>query len=345
MGMTDTSERRRHLSLSRYLVNKEINPQHPKLPKYKGDGWTTKEIKEGSLQSILTGHGFAINGCRLGEERWEESGYQRVVRENVLDVTLVGLDFDNDTFEKTSIEDAIHDPILGTAAFGYTSSSNHKYPQDKYRLLWWLPEPLSPDDAELLLAKMLKLWPGVDPQCGNSNRIWYGHRGGDVLLRHDGAVLPIDEIVDRYDIEIGEDISHGGYGMVGAGGGSDDEYILGFHDTFCDERGLAIAALQYIPTRGKPGSSQTYSQSMATVAGLVDHFGPDLAMDIIDEADWEGEYWDIRKSQLRSITGMVVRNRKNRNPKRATFGAVLKRAKAYGMSSAEIGDYRKGYTH
>ena len=348
----DHSSDRRWLSLSRYLVNKDINPAHPRLPAFKGDGWQSREIKQESLEKILIEFGYAINGCRLGELTWDgvtdcephqNSGYQRLIRENVQDVHLVGLDFDNDTAELTPIEDAVHDPILSTAALGYTSSSNHKVPQDKYRLVWWLPEPMTPEEADSLLAKMLKLWPGVDPQCGNCNRIWYGHRDGEVFIRNDGATLPVQEILDRYEIEVDDEdvsrITNTGLGISG----SDGEYIVGFHDHFCDEVGMAVAALHYIPSRGKPGKSQSYAASMATIAGLIDHFGPELAMDIIDKADWEGDYWDIRKSQLNPITKMVERNRKSNNPKRATFGSVLKRAKSYGMSSREIGSFRKQF--
>lgn len=343
--MSECSERR-WLSLSKYLLNKQINPTHHRLPNYLGDGWESREIKVESLQKILVENGFAINGCRLGEERWGNSGYQRVIRENVEDVHLIGLDFDNFADrpdEGTSIEDALHDPILSTAAFGYTSSTNHLNPQDKYRLVWWLPEPMSVADAESLLAKMLLLWPGVDEACSNANRIWYGHRDGDVLLRNDGAVLPVEEVLDRFEIEVGDDQLADVSSTSAAIAGGDDSYILGFHDVFCDEVNLAIAALQYIPQRGEPGKSATYKKAMSTVAGLVDHFGSELAMQIIDVAGWEGPHWDIRKSQLGSIAGMVKRNKKTGNANRATLGSVLKRAKQHGMTSQEIGGFRKRF--
>ena len=324
------AEQRQTVAVNRYLLNKDIHDPYGRLRHFKGDGWENMSIKLSSLKSILVDHGFGIQGVEFGDDRWHDTGYQRVVRENIKQVTLIGLDFDNfedRPSEGTSIDDAFHDSILSTAALGYTSSSHPNKPQDKFRLMWWLEEPMSAQEAEVLLRKMILLWEGVDDQCSNPNRTWFGHKDGDIIFNNPGSCLPVDEINDRWDVE-GDDLllaksaaEYGG-GLSITGG----EYVIGLHDTFCDEIGLAIECLRWIPKRG-PSGSFSYKQSIKVIMGLARHFG-ELALDIIDQADWEGDHWDIRKDQWRAAYTAAQRNDGDR---KSTFGSVIKLAKVHGM--------------
>ena len=326
-------------SINHLILNKEMTELKTDGTPY-GDGWgwlTYKKQNRDSLKKILTKHGWSAMGVVLGSMNWEGFGYQRVTSDNVKLVTFIGLDFDNaDDGDTTDIASVMSDPFLSTASLGYTSTSHQKHGYDRFRLIWYLDKPMQFKDASEVIQALIKYFPGTDPAAKNPNRVWYGHKDAQVFLDQPTNNFPLKKFKEMVgDLQVGDPRMFTQAASQGWTSGQSDQYpyLIGFDDAGCDEIGLAKACLELIPSRGHP-SSGTYHRSFAVLSGLIHNFGADLALEIIDEMDWEGPYWDIRNHEIPGILNGTCDNP-------STLKTVIHHGRSFGLTNEQLTSFNR----
>ena len=320
-----------------------------------GGGWIRGNVNSAPfLREWQCQQGHAVMGVALGGMVWDdEPQFSRVLGENIQGITLFGLDFDNeDEGDYTTIEQALADPILSTAALIFESASSRKkaFGRERFRCLWWLPNNLYAWEFNAVAQKMIALWPGTDTACSNPNRVFYGNPNAAVHLEQPFAVLDTSACVQRYidkmGIESEQELNRINTafefdpfeadvpGMYGC-------WVPGLYDFDRDEVGLAICCLKKLPPRRESGDGgwMDYTRAWRIVMALLNVFGPELAIEIIDEAGWHSDNWDIQRVVSNSLNQIGKPTRTGRKP--ADMGSLIHAARNFGLTDEEIQSFRR----
>lgn len=343
------------LAINATIIGKE---QQPGLTNHlEGGGWQRGNVHAPNFLRRWQCHeGHAVMGVALGDKTWaDEPHFYRVVadisseHQNVRGATLFALDFDNEEEEHTTLEQALADPILSTAALIYESASSRKkcLGYARFRCMWWLPQMLESWEFRALAQKMIAMWPGTDTACSNPNRVFYGNPHAPVHLESPFAVLNVDAVNARYagDVESGQlnpvntsfDVDPFAADVPGMFGC----WVPGLFDWDRDEVGLAVHCLKKLPPRrdSSRGGWMDYSRAWRIVMALLNVFGPELAAEIIDEAGWHSEHWNLERVIRGSLCKIGKPSNQGRPP--ADMGTLIHAARTFGLTDDEIRSFKR----
>lgn len=226
-----------------------------------------------SLLSILAKKGWAVAPGIY------KDGIKK--RDHFLSGQIYLADFDG----TMKIEDACTNEFLTKNFIGlYTTASHGNGKGDRFRAVGIFPEPFTSADAYDTAVRAIRAAvPGQDPAMGCAQAS-FGNPDAQTFMF---------ETSNRLSIPVTEPVS-----------------ASSFKSISISDLSKAKACLKVIPPRSGKGTG-TYDDAIRVVMALVNEFGQDQALALIDEAGWDdptAEDWDI-EAKIRSVETYSGTNR------------------------------------
>lgn len=231
------------------------------------EGWKQHTIKRpAELLHLLAKKGFAV-----------APGIYRdgvKTKEAFIHGQVYLADFDG----TMTIEEATHNEYIRNHFIGlYTTCSHGAGKGDRFRAVGIFPKPLTtPAEYDAAVRAIRQQLPGQDPAM-NCAQASFGNPDSNIVAFDEDNLLPLPTTAQQVDRPQAPEINQA-------------------------DRRKALACLEVIQPRGPKGSG-TYPDAISAVMALVNEFGPDEALAIIDEAGWHdpgAEDWEL-ESKIRSV--------------------------------------------
>ncbi len=220
-----------------------------------------------------------------------------------------------------TLENAIAHPFIRRHAALIQESASSKPDYNKFRIVFVLPRPIEGfENISLAYQYLHTLFPGPDPSCKNSDRVFYGAEG-----RTPYYINPYSRLDESF-FEGFRAFQKKEFNRIRAVENRAREAAKRFEGKGnLSPEELARLMAPYFPARGKPGSG-TYPDCQRLLAGLVHTFGVQKAIDIAQGSPLAqpAEDWHLQK-RAESLA-------KNPPARPCNFGTVVWIAKQYGFT-------------
>lgn len=263
-------------SINKNLINKPDKPTVEKYNKY----FVDCETNVAGLASWV-GQGYAFAIATYGGENRN--------KENVKEVQVLALDFDNEKGDYFSLEEAINHPYIKDKACLVYTSPSHTDEKHKFRIVFRLERPISVALTEYTLQeRMLSAFPQADTACKTAQFFFFGSDKAQIPLLSEQNVITNEEI-DQLEKD------HAEYAAKVKEEKEAREHTQSDIPANLDrDEEMAYRALQHIPQR-VPGTG-TYDCCKDVFIAIIRHFGKEKGLEIIKwwspELDEKGSGWD-----------------------------------------------------
>lgn len=257
-----------HTTFIQYSERQDIigKPSCDSMYKSLANGW--EERSTADLDELLT---------ILGQKGWAVApGVYRdgvKTKENFIYGQIYLADFDN----TLSLEDAKTNEFLNRHFIGIYTTASHGLKGDRFRAVGIFPEPLTSHESyDKAVRYIRELLDGQDKSM-NCAQASFGNPGAEIIRFDLNNRLPVPPPSEPPSTAV-----------------------------FINNSPLNIqkakACLKVIPPRSAKGTG-TYQDAIQVVIALVNEFGKESALQLIEEADWDdlsAEDWDI-EDKINSI--------------------------------------------